>query len=87
MIQIDEQIHYVKDRIEELAKQFKLIPSYFEDSEFPDDLLKFAQAIHNEALELAAKECETLECVNWNMFLSGKPTSLKCSEAIRKLKV
>ena len=53
-----------------------------------------AYAIHhaittavNEAIELAARECETLEGVKWNMALSGKPTSLKCSEAIRKLKI
>jgi len=73
----------MKSRIEELARvalQHQKIGG--------DDYITHAiTTAFNEALELAAKECETLEGVRWNMSLSGKPTSLKCSEAIRKLKV
>jgi hypothetical protein len=76
----------MKDRIEELAKQFKLIPSYFEDSEFPDDLLKFAQAIHNEALELAAKECSS-RTEGFASKSTWDYAVLDCAKAIRKLKV
>jgi hypothetical protein len=72
----------VKDRIEEWALNSLQI-----DGSAPyENVVKVITTAVNEALELAAKECETLEGVKWNMFLSDKPTSLKCSEAIRKLK-
>jgi len=83
----------MKERIEELARECGLVKQETHTSidgkthaQFWGKLslnqIQFANAI----LELAAKECETLEGVKWNMSLSGKPTSLKCAEAIRKLK-
>ena len=75
----------MKERIEELAWGVSMAATGMPTG----DKLKIAEAITtavNEAIELAAKDCETLEGVKWNMALSDKPTSLKCSEAIRKLK-
>jgi len=77
----------MKERIEELARELtvKLVGELYGTAEYADAHRSITTAV-NEALELAAKECETIESVKWNMALSGKPTSLKCSEAIRKLK-
>lgn len=68
----------MKERIEELAREY--------DQGY-DSMKEILTTAVNETLELAAKECEIVEKVKWNMALSGKPTALKCSEAIRKLKV
>lgn len=46
-----------------------------------DALKAYAQAIHNEALELAAKECDSRE------LYEGMGVANTCAEAIRKLKV
>lgn len=67
-----------KERIEQIANEI-----CFED----EIALRMVTQAVNEALEDAARECETLEGVKWNMALSGKPTTLRCSEAIRRMKV
>ena len=55
----------MKARIEQIARESGFLPVHFnrssrktEYSAYPDELEKFANAIRNEALELAAREQE-----------------------------
>jgi len=55
----------MKARIEQIARESGFLPVHFnrssrktEYSAYPDELEKFANAIRNEALELAARECK-----------------------------
>lgn len=73
----------MKERIEELARECNVSPLLITSAApviYPtfDSVHKFAQAIHNEALELAAKGCEQSD-------KSTHPSD--CAAAIRKLKV
>jgi len=73
----------MKDRIEQIARESGFLPVHFnrssrktEYSAYPDELEKFANAIRNEALELAAMECQ-----------DGTTVGNHFAAAIRKLKV
>ena len=46
-------------------------------------LAEYGEAVRAEA----RKVCHTIESVKWNMHLSGKPTTLKCSDAIEKMEL
>jgi len=75
----------MKARIEQIARESGFLPVHFnrssrktEYSAYPDELEKFANAIRNEALELAARECEKVDI--------GRDGYTPAA-AIRKLKV
>lgn len=44
---------------------------------------EYGEAVRAEAV----KVCNTVESVKWNIHLSGKPTTLKCSDAIKDMKL
>jgi hypothetical protein len=80
----------VKDRIEELARECGIHERHSDPNElwcYKRNLHAFAQAIHNEALELAAKECENYPKRDPAEDGNGYWASENCAEAIRKLKV
>jgi len=75
----------VKDRIEELARECAATitkPIAKAPSRNISETITLAV---NEAIELAAKECET----SWQMpvTMGGRIERVHCAEAIRKLKV
>ena len=51
--------------------------------EFLAALQEYGELVKAEAV----KVCHTVESVKWNMHLSGKPTTLKCSDAIKEMKL
>ena len=51
--------------------------------DFLDALQEYGELVKAEAV----KVCHTVESVKWNMHLSGKPTTLKCSDAIKEMKL
>ena len=74
----------MKSRIEELAEECGIESDVYghPDRVLWTQLHKFAQSIHNEALGLAAKECD------YYAEQSSNPMNFSenCAEAIRKLK-
>jgi len=82
-----------KDRIEQIVNE---MPEGFlwwegcghEAGILMDEAIEFATKIHNEALELAARECDSIAWSNNNTAMLGPEyNSTKCAAAIRKLKV
>lgn len=70
----------MKERIEELAQEICLIPA----RSFAERLIKtYLNCVHNEALELAAMECDRFAKESSNPM----NFSDNCAAAIRKLKV
>lgn len=51
--------------------------------EFIAAMTEYGEYIKAEAV----KVCHTVESVKWNMSLSGKPTTLKCADAIEKMEI
>ena len=85
----------MKSRIEELARDYGIWPEIIPhgvsekgiatiaESVIQCQIIRFSQSIHNEALEMAAKECEK------RIAGDGEPEDVEhryCAEAIRKLK-
>lgn len=52
-------------------------------SDFLAALAEYGEAVRADAVNV----CNTVESVKWNMHLSGKPTTLKCSDAIKDMKL
>ena len=82
MVTADTAIHAaiitgatMKERIEELA-------SYLVD----EQAITMLTTAVNEALELAAKQCEKTY-LDWMEYSPATPSAYDCAEAIRKLKV
>lgn len=81
----------MKDRIEELAKQMNTLDGDVYVSKYGTLYKQHVEAITtavNEALELAARECDSIAWTNKNTAMLGPEyNSTKCAAAIRKLKV
>ena len=79
----------MKERIEELARELtvKLVGELYGIAEYADANRSITTAV-NEALEMAAKECDKLAWSNKNTAMLGPENNcVRCAEAIRKLKV
>jgi hypothetical protein len=69
----------VKERIEELAREHVIALSVIKNEHIHKYLYDFSVILANEALEMAAKECDA--------EASCEGIAQRCAEAIRKLKV
>lgn len=73
--------------LDELWEKYWDIEAYGQPVMTKSDFLAALQEYGELVKAEAVKVCHTVESVKWNMHLSGKPTTLKCSDAIKEMKL